>query len=919
MIEVELPDGRVLEFPEGTDQATMKTAIDGLLAADTPQPAAPEQGMLARAGEIATDVAGGAASGLRKGATAIAGLPVDLVNMSPMLGNLLPGEQGMQPLSAEPVGGAQFLDELLRGGVSGVSEPVIPEYEPTTTAGRFADRIGQEVGATAVPLAGAGLKAAQVGVDGARRMAPAARRFVEPMAINPGQTAAREMGYAVAAGTGAQTANELTSEDGEGNFWSDVLGSIGGMAALGIGQTAGGVGRRMWGAANGDTSMMEDVAGEVVSSRILDNSTDVQSAYSRGGRDAVNPNDLARRLETPSEAERMFPGYQADIADRAQDPGIAVLSYNTNTVLPGAAAARRNANAGVVDEWFQGAAPQGNPSQLRADLEAGANQRIGDARANADGIRGADERMQQAVEPQMGPVDRGYSIRTGLAEREAAEKDAIANLYSQVDESIPVDAGGLRERMAGVTEGLPVNDRARFMPPEAGTAGQLDGEVPVREAMSIRSGLSSDIRSPSATDQQRRVTGQYLDEVDDFINQSLPEDQRAILGEAKNKRLDVGRRFEDRGAVPDILRKTGRDQYRMADEVVPGRATGSETDYRAVMSEAGQNPQARKAVADQILADAQRTGALKSPGALAKFTADKGFALNDFPEVRQSLERAGVSKKMLADAEAAAAKAEADFSPGGSSATGRYLKYDDTGTRDAMRTVWKSARPAEAAREVLDVAGGSPETRQAAKAALWEEVKASGKLKAATETGQDGVTRWSGRKLNELLEDPKFQSVADVLWEDDPAHLQNIREAARALAGADGSLRARAPSSSGTAQSLSNKMDPALSTASIASRVRSVNRGQLSPTIAVVDVLSTALRNRAGRVQAKAIDEMLAKAINEPEFAAALLRKHNPADQAAMKKAFLGKYGVRIPTVANALTGADDEEDDMMDRFGGDE
>ena len=32
MIEVELPDGRILEFPEGTSQDVMKSAIQKLLA-----------------------------------------------------------------------------------------------------------------------------------------------------------------------------------------------------------------------------------------------------------------------------------------------------------------------------------------------------------------------------------------------------------------------------------------------------------------------------------------------------------------------------------------------------------------------------------------------------------------------------------------------------------------------------------------------------------------------------------------------------------------------------------------------------------------------------------------------------------------------------------------------------------------------
>ena len=78
----------------------------------------------------------------------------------------------------------------------------------------------------------------------------------------------------------------------------------------------------------------------------------------------------------------------------------------------------------------------------------------------------------------------------------------------------------------------------------------------------------------------------------------------------------------------------------------------------------------------------------------------------------------------------------------------------------------------------------------------------------------------------------------------------------------------------------------------------------------VIHVLSTFLRTRGGKVQAWAIDEMMAGAINDPEFAAALLRKHNPADEAAMKRAFLGKFGLPLPTLANILAGNDSDETD---------
>lgn len=948
MIEVEIPDGRILEFPAGTSQDVMRGAIDKLLAEPTPAsgaaagampspvtppaysdgsvaPTAPapgqeeDAGFWSWAGDTATDVAGSAARGLRKGVSNMAGAPVELVNASPMLGNLLPGEQGMTPMSDNPVGGAQWFDKLLRGGVSGVSEPIIPDYQPQTLPGRIASRVGEELGAAAVPIAGAAGKAASLtadaartsvpAIDAARRMNPVARTLVEPMLVNPGRTLRREGAYAAAAGTGAQAANELATQDDEGTWWSDLLGSAAGMTALGTAGAVGRLGKHVAGAVRGDTSMMEDVAGQIVSSRIIDNSSEMQAAYSQGGRVAVNPDQLARRLESPSRAELAFPGYKADIADRAQDPGISVLAYNTNTVLPGAAAARRNANAEVIDDWFTTNAPEGNASELRAALERGAQQRIGAASDEAAGAGRAFDSALSDITPQRGPVDRGYAIRAGLAARADADKTAIADMYGRIDGTLPIDAAALRQRMDALTENLPVNDRLRFRPAETDVPAQLPDQAPVSEAMSIRSGLSSDIRSTD-NPQQRRIAGQYLDEVDEYIRSALPEDQRALMDQAKAARLDYGRRFEDRGAVPEIMRETGRGQYSMPNEIVAGRVTSGPTDYQAVMREAGSDPAARRAVADQIRDEALQANAIRSPEALARFVQDRNFALQDFPEVRNALERAGTSRQTMEAAQANAKQVERNLAPGGPSAAGQYLKYDDTGTRQAIKTAWNSAQPERAIRDLLDVAGDTPSTRAAANAALWEEVKGVGQLSARTETGDDGVTRWSGRKLQQRLNDPRFARTAAILWEDNPEHLSNVRAAADALAGAEGSLRAKAPGSSGTAQALSGKYDASMSTASIASRMRSVNRGQLSPTIAVVDVLSTFLRNRAGKVQAKAIDEMMARAINDPNFAAALLRKHNPADEAAMKRAFLGKFGVRVPTVANILAGDDSDEAD---------
>jgi hypothetical protein len=118
------------------------------------------------------------------------------------------------------------------------------------------------------------------------------------------------------------------------------------------------------------------------------------------------------------------------------------------------------------------------------------------------------------------------------------------------------------------------------------------------------------------------------------------------------------------------------------------------------------------------------------------------------------------------------------------------------------------------------------------------------------------------------------------------------------------------PNSSGTAQALNGKYDPALSASSIASRVRSVNRGQLSPTIALVDVASTWLRRRSAQVQARAIDKLQDEVIQNPELAAKLLEEYNPATYAAKRRQIMQKYGVRSTETINLLDEAHEAESD---------
>ena len=71
--------------------------------------------------------------GANTGIAQILGFPVDMVNMAPLLLNLLPGKQGMQPFSGKPVGGSQTFKDLMAAGNVGTYKDIasIPkdEYE----------------------------------------------------------------------------------------------------------------------------------------------------------------------------------------------------------------------------------------------------------------------------------------------------------------------------------------------------------------------------------------------------------------------------------------------------------------------------------------------------------------------------------------------------------------------------------------------------------------------------------------------------------------------------------------------------------------------------------------------------------------------------------------------------------------------
>lgn len=945
-IEAELFDGTVLEFPDGTDPQVIQKVVKAQTAqrkqaatATTPDPAVPAPAAPAEPGWM--DTAGGYAAslfdGVRQGTAMVAGAPVDLMNNAPRLLNILPGVEGVGPMTENPIGGRDSIDALLRVG------GLVPDYRPRSGGERIVNRVGEEIGASVVPTAGVIGRASSMTPQAVNRMVATptsvgegiAGMFLKPAQVNPAGLMLKEGAYAAGAGAGAGIANEVAGENQ--GVVSDMLGSLLGTGATAVASGLLGGLRNLYAGATGKPAFMDDVAGQTVADRLIDSSTQMQQQYGRTG--TVDTEQLVTALRRPAAVEEAVPGYRADIGDRTLDPGLSTFARNANGVSPGARTERLVANNNAVNERMAGLAPDGDAARLRVDVQSGVDRQIADALTAQDTARAGFDNAAQMVQPGMPDATaRGSVMRSAIADSYSAAQRGVDAKYAPVNEAdAPVDIGPLRDVFAEIDRGLPLNDRQRFRPAEANIPAQLapaapdapvttgivdqfgrpvmreaaapDSKVPLREVTAARSGLTDDVRGQRASGQYQaaRVGDKYVMAIDQFADEALPENLRVALEDARAARRDVGERFERPGtALEAILAKREGGGYAMDDSAIGPRLTptdqGRITDFGAAWREAGTDPRFREGLMDEVKSQVVSRGLLDKPDALGKYLADRQIVLADFPELRANLERAGVAKADLVKAETAAAETQKRLTTPGRSAPATYLKYGPEASGDAIRAVISDPKPVEAARELLATAN-TPTARADLRAALWEEVKRKGVASADDATGQ---RRWNGKALRSLFEDPKFSAVAEELWSDNPQDLADIKTVFGALASAEGS--GRTVVGSGTAQSLTGKFDPALSTASIASRARSVNRGQLSPTIAVVDVLGTWLRGKSAQVQSRAIDQLTSAVVNNPGLAADLLQKYNPADAAARRAMLTQKYGMRVGTLLNVLDEAKDED-----------
>lgn len=883
--------------------------------------------------------------GVARGAAGLAGLPVDAVtfalNNDSDVQNIL-GLIGLGGRKIEnPVFGSDYnkrtVDTVMDAGTGAVNALGAglrrPSVGPQGFGERALSRVGEEVGAAALPIGGAIRAGATMAPEAIQKLPRIARAFVEPAAIDAGRFAQREVGTALAAGGGAAAVNEVSRAGGakEGDLGyavGDIAGALGGAGALGVARHVGPKIADVFNALRGDPNFANQVSKDAAVDRISE-AFGLPTAR-LGESAATDTTPIVRAIENGTRISDTVPGFKESLADRTGNAGIAGLEFSRQASGSGAFAERTRTNIGAVDEAMQKLAPKGSPGAFRSAME----ERRAGVLAGADGAAmEAQSRFEDAagrLRSAMHADARGADIRAPLEDALAAARDVERQAWAGIDGQLP--AAPLAARFARVTDGMTESERRVVgdLAGAIGTPGRLAPRQPVPDAMSAITGRAppapvadaadlreiTSLRSEMTTAQRQaategdgnkaRLIGNYIDQIDAHLAEHAPG-QQAALDTAR----DVSRDLNDRFTRPQtaIAQTLDRQQGlpRVPDSGVPGRFvqpdSGRVSDFDALMREAGNDPRALGAVRDEILARVERQ---RTPEQLDRFVAEHSRVLDRFPDLRAEINgmrdlRAGADT--AASTQAELRRSLGDQSTPGTSSVGRYLRYGDEQSTTAMRGVLNAPKPAEAADELLNFAGNSKEAVEGARRTFWDILEGQGRSKGETTANIDGVQPWMPRRVARFLEDQRNKAVAERLYRDDLEHLKNINKITDALQNVDTRLRARATGSSGTAQGMSQVLSPE----TLQSRLYAYKRGQVSGTFLITSIAAVAGRRGVARAQTEAIGRLVDEALTNPDAAATLLRENNPANRAILARKAKGWIGNEAGTAIDALNDAEED------------
>lgn len=887
---------------------------------DAPPRVAPDtRGYGEQAMDLATTTTRGAWTGLAK----MAGMPVDAINNLPRLRNVIPNIPDMfgeaiglpgpdlppaQAMSPMPLFGSDALQAAGEGTLESLEAAGIGggTYEPQNTLERFGNRVGQEVGAQALPVAGLVGAGARAGVQGARQMGPLGRFFVEPFAVNPGKAAGEEIAAGVATGVGAQAGREIGGQDSAA---ADLAGSFAGGGLYAASRAVVPALGDLVAALTGSRRFASDTVNTAVADEIIRSSDTLGPQMSSPGA-VVDTDPLVQALGQQPRVEQLVPGYTAGTAEAAGDVGLSALEASrASGPRMGTYVGRQRQNTAAVDAKVDTLRPEQTPGALTEPLEQFRSGQLMSAEEQQAAAQGVFDATAARLQPQRTAEGRGTVVRGALDDAERAARDEENQAWRSVVGE--VDAAPLAQSFGDVTKGLTQADQRVVSDLNAAVgspAGLAEGgPVDLEEITSLRSELTSARRQAKSTgDTNRaRVIKKYVSAIDSYLDNAVPDDVRTAYDQARATSFRVNERFNrPNDEVSAVLRRReGRPN--VADSDVANRFTptdeGNLASLESLMREAD-TPDVKQALRDELLAQAQAGKTIESPQRLEDFVDQRSGTLSRIPGLADEMRGAAAAGRGVEKANFNLKSTQSEFGDTGKSPVAKYLRYGDEKAAEAMKGVFSSGKPAETMDTVLKAVGDDPVAVGGARAAFWDLMESKTRGQNAA-----GVSQWMPRKWVAFLGNKQQRPAIERLYQADPQHLKDLDELAGALENAGRNARsvvAGNPSRTALAQR-GGSDGPTL--AEWQSKYYEVARGRVNPLYFGTYMAGKVARGAVRKQSEQAYQKLLDDALLDKDIARGLLTKYNPANRAAMERKLRTWYGDRANTLIELL---DEDEGD---------
>ncbi len=860
----------------------------------TPAPEGPPPAPLTLSGTVGNFNEDFAASAARNNPVS---LIIDAINSAPMLLNLLPGEQGMEPFSERPVGGGEaFVDALREYGV------LQDNFQPQNKAERYASRIGQEVGAATGMLAAPAARAAQLSARGTRPvdMNLIERAIVAPMMTRPGTAAVTEGASAVGAGAGAQYAADQFGGNEIAEMIGAIIGGTAGPTAIGAGSNIGQIARTVGEMIPG---MPQTTAREAAGREIVENASD--------------PTSLDRMSLDAS------PGVKLSTAQATGDPGLAALERSrAGAENVGKFAQRGVENAAALRRGVDSIAPEGfgddATRKVLDDVDAQARQEF--EAFKAEELRKARERVAaEAAAEQAAAAEAAaaQSAATPPVTRETASRAAADRVTGNAPESIINRFREVRNRLYGeVDQDVPVpteraTTTARGIVDEAGRAG-----APPKEISRIAR-TAQDV-DPDAAENAALLREVFGDEVPDEVSQitfGQAKDDLTVLGDAARAAEREGRFGDARkirmvqdavradmeaaeGASEALARanKFEREEYaprfregaasdvrrgKLPENEYLAKVTSDPNEADRFIKTAGDDPEAMKAARDYMLGDLTRNGADKlTAPKLTDWLKRNEEVLGRFPKVREEVEtirkqmasgEAGrdAARARLKEAERAVGKVEAMVPPTRDAAIKTYTNEETAA--ESVASILRGQNSRENVSKIVNMTSGNKEALDGVKRGFVEFFK---RQTDGARSDQSGGSLMRPKAASDFLKD--YGDHMRIIFRDSPGHVERLEGIVADIKRVD-ELASTAPIAK-LAKGIERITIGGMPLPSVFSRIFAAESGRTSYRFVASEGLARAVTAFREKVGGKAINALLDEALLDPQLAKALAATYNKAN-----------------------------------------